>query len=231
MKRLLKRIINSAHYRAQSLFFNALYFRYWLIYRTFKRHTMIPQKIYINNLRLAKDFSHIPGAIVECGTWRGGMIGGLATVLGNRKYFLFDSFEGLPPAREIDGSGAIQWQNDTKSPLFFDNCTADIAWAQEAMRISGANDVIIQKGWFSDTLKSIPTTTDIAILRLDGDWYDSTMDCLIQLFPLVVKNGVVIIDDYCAWSGCRKAVHDYLSKNDIDVCICQYNNSVTYIKK
>jgi len=159
------------------------------------------------------------------------MIGGIATILGSRQYFLFDSFEGLPPAKDIDGSDAIKWQNDTKSPLYFDNCAADITWAQDAMRISKADEVTIHKGWFSDTLKFIPPTTEIAILRLDGDWYDSTMDCLNQLFPLVRKNGVVIIDDYFTWSGCRKAVHDYLSKNNIDASIRQYNNSVAYIKK
>ncbi len=231
MNRLFDRIINAAIFRAKDLIFNVKNIKYYFIYRKFIKYTMIPKNIYVHNLLLARQTLNTPGAVVECGTWRGGMIGGIATMLGNRNYFLLDSFEGLPPAKEIDGDAAIKWQNDKLSPLYFDNCTADISLAQEAMRISKAQNVTIHKGWFSDTLRLIPPTTEIAILRLDGDWYDSTMDCLNKLFPLVRKNGVVIIDDYYAWSGCRKAVHDYLSKNNIDTCIYQYNNSVAYIKK
>jgi O-methyltransferase len=73
-------------------------------------------------------------------------------------------------------------------------------------------------GWFQDTLPALAERlreTGIALLRLDGDWYDSTMVCLEHLEPLVHEEGVVIVDDYYAWDGCVRAVHDYLSRHDL----------------
>src|SRR5277367_3008793 len=74
------------------------------IYRKYRNYTMIPEDSYIRNLKIAKRLKAIPGNIVECGVWRGGMIAGIAEVLGpSREYVLLDSFQGLPPAKEIDG--------------------------------------------------------------------------------------------------------------------------------
>lgn len=80
------------------------------VYQRFKDYTMIPTHIYCENLLLLDRVHSIPGAIVECGTWKGGMIAGIASILGDEKeYWLFDSFEGLPPTKEIDGTKAIEW--------------------------------------------------------------------------------------------------------------------------
>lgn len=69
---------------------------------------MITADDYVENLRLARWVGQVRGSIIECGTWRGGMIAGIADVLGrDRRYYLFDSFEGLPPAKEIDGAAAL----------------------------------------------------------------------------------------------------------------------------
>src|ERR1051325_4637269 len=85
-------------------------FRYALIYRKFSSYTMVRHRAFRHNLELARSFRHVPGAVVECGVWRGGMSAGLATVLGaNRCYYLLDSFEGLPPPKEIDGTEAKAW--------------------------------------------------------------------------------------------------------------------------
>src|SRR5256885_815316 len=87
--------------------------RYRRIARKYRRWSMVPSVAYVSNLRIAANVKNVPGVVVECGTWRGGMIAGIADVLGsNRRYYLFDSFEGLPPAREIDGTGALAWQAD-----------------------------------------------------------------------------------------------------------------------
>src|ERR1041384_2429634 len=76
-----------------------------------KDYTMIPFLVYLDNLALARQVSALEGDIVECGVWRGGMIAGISRVLGNaRKYWLFDSFEGLPPAQHTDGEAALKWQ-------------------------------------------------------------------------------------------------------------------------
>jgi O-methyltransferase len=92
--------------------------RYRRVYRKYKELTMIGQNSYIGNLRLAARAREIPGSIVECGTWRGGMIAGIADVLGGgRRYYLFDSFQGLPPAKEVDGPAAFGMAIEHKWPV------------------------------------------------------------------------------------------------------------------
>jgi hypothetical protein len=80
------------------------------------------------------------------------------------------------------------------------------------MALSGAKNVTITKGWFSDTLPGFPWNAPIALLRLDGDWFDSTMTCLESLYQHVSPNGLIIIDDYYFWDGCTRAVHHFLDK-------------------
>lgn len=195
---------------------------------------MIPEKEFIQNLELTTQFKKVQGIVVECGVWRGGMSAAIADVLGSeRSYYLFDSFAGLPPAKSIDGEGAIAWQNNKSSETYYDNCSAEMKWAQEAMSLSaGKNTCIIIKGWFNETLSKFDPNEKIAVLRLDGDWYDSTMECLNSLYPKVNSGGLIIIDDYYLWDGCAKAVHDYLSKNEIPARIKQFNNgNIHYIVK
>jgi O-methyltransferase len=171
---------------------------------------MIDKATYINNLRLAARIRNIPGAIVECGTWRGGMSAGIADVLGKtRRYYLFDSFEGLPPAQKIDGDKAISWQADTSSPEYYNNCTASEQEAREAMSRSSAQDYRIIKGWFNATLPTMDPNERIALLRLDADWYDSTKCILDSLAGRVVAGGMIIVDDYYTWEGCTVAVNEY----------------------
>jgi O-methyltransferase len=202
------------------------------IYAKYQNYTMLSPEFYINNLILAGLFQHVKGAVVECGTWRGGMIAGIAELLQeDRDYYLFDSFEGLPPAQEIDGEGALRWQQDTQSPYYFNNCRADETWARKAMQLSGAKHVYIHKGWFSSTLKNFDPAVKISILRLDGDWYESTIECLERLYPFVVSEGLIIIDDYYAWDGCSRAVHDYLSKYKLIDRIYQFEHQIAYIIK
>lgn len=207
--------------------------RYSSIYFKLRGFTMIPPVTYINNLMVAEKFFGLEGCVVECGTWRGGMVAGIAKLMDdpNRKFYLFDSFEGLPEATAVDGDAAIDWQNDKNSPDYFDNCTAEMSKAQEAMAIAGINNPIITKGWFSDTLPHFDKSQKIAILRLDGDWYSSTMDCLENLYDSVVVGGVIVLDDYYAWDGCSRAVHDFLSKRGLSDRIHCLNNSVWYIEK
>ena len=72
------------------------------------------------------------------------------------------------------------------------------------------------KGWFQETMPKVsPQISLIAILRLDGDWYASTRVCLEFLYGKVVRGGFVIIDDYGAYEGCRKAVDEFRQKNGI----------------
>ena len=181
------------------------------IYSLFSEYTMIPESVYVSNLLLAKKAA-APGAIVECGTWKGGMIAGIAKLLGNdRDYFLFDSFEGLPPVETIDGLAAQKWQSNVDDPSYHDNCTASEADALAAMTLADVPNARIVKGWFENTLPVAEFPSGIAILRMDADWYGSTIEILHSLFPAVNIGGLILIDDYYTWEGCSKAIHDYLS--------------------
>jgi O-methyltransferase len=187
--------------------------RYGRVYEQFREFTMISRETYVNNLILAERVAGVPGCVIECGVWRGGMSAGLAAILGtHRQYFLFDSFEGLPVAKDIDGEAALRWQQDKQSPGYYDNCSAGEEFAKQAMTLSGAASFKLVKGWFDKTLPGFRPPEPIALLRLDGDWYESTMVCLKSLFEFVAPDGLIVLDDYHTWDGCSRALHDFLSQ-------------------
>jgi O-methyltransferase len=194
--------------------------------------TMIPAAAFRENLALARPAALLEGDLVECGTWRGGMLAAIAELVGAGRLCVgFDSFEGLPPAQEIDGSAAQTWQTDTAGENYFDNCRASEAEFRAAMALAGAA-YRVERGWFDDTVPRYASEQrPMALLRLDGDWYESTMVCLEHLFPLVVDGGIVIIDDYHTWDGCTRAVHDYLSRVGSTTRIRQGVNGVCVLKK
>lgn len=203
------------------------------VYKKFSKYTMFNYHGYIQNLLLAKKVK-VEGCIIECGTWRGGMIAGFATVLGNhRSYFLFDSFEGLPEVTEKDGDRALKYQIDTKeNPEYgWDNCKAEIGFAQEAMKKSGVQHYKLEKGWFENTVPKFDKSQKIALLHLDGDWYESIYLCLEHLYDSVAVGGMVIVDDYTNWDGCTRAVHDFFSKRNLPEKIRQFNNQISYFIK
>lgn len=158
--------------------------------------------------------ANIPGAVVECGVWRGGAMMAAAQALmavsdATRELWLYDTFEGMPdpsphdvfiegnPAQEILKSG--------------DNFAA-LADVQRNMDTTGyPTDLITYvKGKVEDTIPSrIPAS--VAVLRLDTDWYESTRHELENLYSLVSPGGVVIIDDYGSWRGSQKAVDEFMS--------------------
>jgi O-methyltransferase len=230
MKKIAKKIFNKAGYSINKV--NQYNKQMEDVWMRFKDYTMIKEDIYKENLRIALQLpASLKGDIAECGVWRGGMSAGIAALLGKkRKYYLFDSFEGLPPAKNIDGAAAIAWQQDTSSKEYYNNCKAEIEFAQKAMELTGCEFEAI-KGWFADTLPRFSTDGEIALLRLDGDWYESTMDCLVNLFPKVADGGYVVIDDYFSWDGCAKAVHDFLSEQKTASRIYTSMGGVCYIIK
>jgi O-methyltransferase len=205
--------------------------RYRSLYEKYKEYTMVPSEHFMQNLGLCQAYAEVAGDFVECGVWRGGMSAAIVELLGKDRHVdLYDSFEGLPPAKEIDGKEALAWQKDITSPNYHDNCTADEHFAMAAMKLANHADYTIHRGWFDATL---PVRSDrpISILRLDGDWYDSIYTCLRCLFPKVVAGGIIILDDYYTWDGCSKAVHDYLSEIKSPSRIHQWSNSVGFIIK
>lgn len=159
------------------------------------------------------------GNFVECGVAAGGCSALLAYVIKNyskrpRLLFCFDTFEGMPkptPADMHEGVAADEsgWGTGT--------CAAPIDSLMQAARSIGAADVIRPiKGLFRETL---PATRDeigpIALLHLDGDWYESTRDILLNLYDLVVPIGYLQVDDYGHWEGCRKALDEFEKEQNV----------------
>jgi hypothetical protein len=159
----------------------------------------------------------IPGDLIETGVWRGGATIFMRGVLAahgvrDRLVFVADSFEGLPPpdvSRAPADAGDIHWT--------FANLAVSLDEVKRNFERYGLLDdrVRFLKGWFRDTLPLAPIER-LAILRLDGDMYESTMDALDALYPKLSPGGYAIVDDYGAVEGCRRAVHDYRERNGID---------------
>lgn len=192
---------------------------------------MIPRDSYFNNLDLAERVKGLPGCVIECGVWRGGMCAGLASILGrSRDYYLFDSFEGLPPAREIDGPAALRWQSNKQGSTYHENCSAPPDFARRAMTLAGVASFELVQGWFNETMPKKKIEKPIVLLRLDADWYDSTMVCLEHLFELVTPGGLIILDDYYYFDGCSRALHDFLSRRSAAERVRHIGN-VCYLEK
>jgi len=207
------------------------------LWRKYQNHTMINKRRYIDNLALARfyvkkhklhDYS-----IIECGTWRGGVSFGLVDACPKvSEFHFFDSYEGLPDAGEFDGDKAINEQNSDE--LWHNNNSADYdSFMSDIKKFQLSNrNITVHKGWFDDTLPKFTSDRDIGILRLDGDWYDSTMSILNNLFDRVVPGGLILIDDYYDWEGCSKAIHDFLSARKLSENIRQsHPGGVAYIIK
>src|SRR5437867_13329705 len=113
LKKMLVRFLHHQGYKVvRYLDSDILSLKPKMLYNKYRDYTMIPESSYIINLKLVDKYvRQIDGDAVECGVWKGGMIAGIAEILGgNRTYYLFDSFEGLLQVKEIDGYAAKKWQ-------------------------------------------------------------------------------------------------------------------------
>lgn len=207
----------------------------WLWHRV-SSLTMVSRKRFVDNLLLMKYYlqrlSGAPGCYVECGTWAGGMSFAAMRALPEiKEWHFFDSFEGLPQATAIDGSRAVERQR--KGEMLHDNNTADYTAFKANLERFGRPDqsASIHKGWFEDTLPGFRPKAPISVLRMDGDWYDSTMTILENLFDQVTVGGLIIIDDYYDYEGCSRAIHDFLSKRRSLQKIYRSAHGVAYIVK
>lgn len=184
----------------------------------------------------------IDGAVVECGVWRGGAMGAVALTLKNlgvsRDIYLFDTFEGMSMPTDEDkavgGGPAIgefmQKQTGAESS---DCCMASLEDVQANLTALGldAADFHFCKGMVEDTIPSQAPPGDIAILRLDTDWYKSTKHEMEHLFPKLVPGGVFIIDDYGDWEGARQAVDEYLDAHNIRMLLNRVDGSAIGVKE
>jgi O-methyltransferase len=158
----------------------------------------------------------VPGDLIETGVWRGGvpiLMRAILAVQGvtDRNVWVADSFEGLPPPQ------ADKYPADAGFHL---EDVAELKVSIEQVRSYfdryGLLDgqVCFLKGWFRETLPTAPIQA-LAVMRLDGDLYESTMDALVHLYPKLSVGGYAIIDDYGALLPCRLAVHDYRKAHGI----------------
>jgi O-methyltransferase len=181
---------------------------------------------------------NIPGAFVECGVWLGGSAGlmGLAieSTSQNRQIHLFDSFQGLPEPGPSDGAAAKEYSggrgDGRLAPI--SRCDATLEQVQtflfERLRLNSGR-IQFHVGWFQQTIPAIANQLGpVAMLRLDGDWYESTQVCLQHLYPKLSPGGVVILDDYYCWEGCRKATDEYREAHGIAAPIVQVDLDCGY---
>jgi O-methyltransferase len=166
----------------------------------------------------------VPGAVVECGVWRGGSMQAVALTLlalgeTERELHLFDTFEGMPPPTEND-SRTTQTGTVYAEELLSTSGKDSKMWAvaglddvQTAMAETRypSEKVHFHRGLVEDTTPGEAPET-IALLRLDTDWYASTKHELEHLYDRLSPGGVLILDDYGDWDGARKATDEWLAK-------------------
>jgi len=171
--------------------------------------------------------ARIPGAIVECGVWRGGstMAAALALQQANdfRDLYLFDTYAGMSAPTEVDidyaGIPAINRYVESSADDHNTWCYASLEDVRTNLASTGypQDRCHLIKG---DVLQTLPgqEPSEIAILRLDTDWYESTLHELTYLYPKLSHRGVLIIDDYGHWQGCRKAVDEFFREQGPFLC-------------
>jgi O-methyltransferase len=192
--------------------------------------TLVSKERLENVFKQCRKYRNKGYSFVECGVAKGGCLAMMKYASGNNKIFGFDSFEGMPDITEED----IDSYNKScpKSWVGVPLCTGvnDVHNTFEKLNIN-MNNVTLVKGYFKDTLnisKNIEEIGDIGVLRLDGDWYESTMICLERLYDKVVIGGTIIIDDYGYFIGAKRATDEFRLKNNITSPLIQTDDTEHY---
>ena len=168
--------------------------------------------------------NEIPGDLIETGVWRGGATIFMRAVLRahgvtDRQVWVADSFEGLPEPDATKFPLEAKAHNGPVMTKIFQHLAASLEDVQQNFRAYEQLDdkVRFLKGWFKDTLPTAPIGA-LAVMRLDGDYYESTMDALVNLYDKLSVGGYVIIDDYgeTQWTYCAKAVDDFRRDRGIE---------------
>lgn len=171
--------------------------------------------------------ARIPGSVVECGVWRGGSMMAAAFVLLEandiRDLYLFDTFAGMTKPTDADrdrqGVPASLMYEASKSTRHNEWCYASLDDVRHNLLSTGYPEDRCHfiKGDVLQTLPH-PGVQQIALLRLDTDWYESTLHELVHLYPKLQDHGILLIDDYGCWQGCRKAVDEFFGADSPFLC-------------
>lgn len=174
----------------------------------------------------------IPGDYIETGVWRGGLPIIMRAFLESvnnkeRTVWLADSFKGLPEDSEDPKDKAAHLLLGPIAHL-----TASRKQVEKSLEFFGLKDnqVKFLEGWFKDTLRTMPNTP-LALVRLDGDYYESTRDAIVELYPKLSKGGYLIVDDYNLPLGCKRAIDEYRQQNGITDTIHKINSQAIYWRK
>jgi O-methyltransferase len=200
-------------------------------------NTMLPMPRLFDLYDIVKrvNQSGLKGEFVECGVWNGGAVGLMAMADQRhsgprRKLHLFDSFEGLPQPTAFDTDVYAGFLEQEKSRSIIEQeveqlsaigaCQGKSQPEVEEFLVKrlgiDPGKLVFHVGWFQDTVPSARDSIGgIALLRLDGDWYESTKVCIENLYDSVVVGGFVVIDDYGTFEGCRKAVDEFFAARSI----------------
>jgi len=180
--------------------------------------------------------NNISGSFVECGVWKGGSVMAMALSLINkgtlnREIYLYDTFSGMSNQETVDVDIYGTTADDFLSAS--EKSEDSIAWGLASK--AKVKENIYSTGYPKEKFKLIEGKIEntipeimpenISLLRLDTDWYESTKHEMNNLFPLLVKNGVLIIDDYGHWAGCKKAIDEYIEENNICVLLNRIDNT------
>lgn len=172
--------------------------------------------------------NNIEGDFVECGVASGNNLAAMAKA--GRHAYGFDSFEGIPwaGAKDDQQPGIGKKNKEKEGILESSGITVHSAEdVQSNFERWGLENYHLFKGWFQVTVPLWDAPNGIAVLRLDGDLYDSTLVCLEYLYPQLTEGGILIIDDWNL-AGCRRAFYDYFEHVQPKII---YNNGVTYWRK
>ena len=197
-------------------------------------YSMISQQR-LDNIRFCLEDvikNNVPGDFIETGVWRGGACIYARAILKaqqvtDRTVWVADSFEGLPKP------DAKKYPADAGDIHYL---ISDLAISMEKVQANFRalnlldDQVRFLKGWFKDTLPTAPIKK-LAVARLDGDIYESTMDAIVSLYPKLSVGGYLIVDDYAAVVACKKAIHDYRDANKIKDPIQPIDNVGVFWKK
>jgi hypothetical protein len=191
------------------------------VLKEISNYTMLSQERLYSLFSLAKRIcnDNLPGNFVECGVARGGSAALVAYVIKKysalpRLLFAFDTFAGMPEPTAEDMHNETP-ANDTGWGT--GTCAGPVESLMDICRRLGAEDMVLPiKGYFQETLPmSKEKVGKIALLHLDGDWYESTKAVLDNLYDNVIDGGFIQVDDYGYWAGCRKALHEFANERAI----------------
>ena len=181
----------------------------------------------------------VAGDLLEAGVWRGGATIFMRAVLkayavADRSVWVADSFEGLP---EPDADRFPLEAKAHRGPVMtkvYKHFAVSLEEVQRNFRAYGMLDdqVRFLKGWFKDSLPNAPIEA-LAIMRLDGDFYESTRDALVNLYDKLSIGGYVIIDDYgeASWTYCRKAVDEFRQEREIEEPLVPVDSGCCFWRK